>query len=87
MAKNRVVLRKDFQSGDTIAADEISVNFDDFKYSVYYKSVLKNGSKITYLKDTQPDSKSEWALFHIKSFLKDGYCIKQKRLTDDILGL
>lgn len=87
MAKNRVVLKKDFQSGDTIAADEISINFDSFKYSINYKAILKDGSKKIYLKDTQPDYRSEWALFHIKSFLKDGYCIKQKRLTDDILGI
>lgn len=87
MAKNRVVLRKDFQASDTIAAYEISFNFDDFKYSVYYKSVLKDGSKITYLKDTQPDCKGERALFRIKSFLKKGYRIIEKRLTDDILGL
>lgn len=87
MAKNRVVLRKDFQADDTITADEISVNFDDFKYSVYYKSVLKNGSKITYLKDTQPDCKGQRALFHIKSFLKEGYYIIAYRLIDDIFGL
>ena len=87
MAKNRVVLKKDFQSSDTIAADEISFNFDDFKYSVYYKAVLKDGSKITYLKDTQPDCKGERALFHIKSFLKEGYYIIKYRLIDDILGL
>lgn len=87
MAKNRVVLRLDFKASDTIAADEISFNFDDFKYSVYYKAILKNGSKITYLKDTQPDSKGERALFHIKSFLKEGYRIIAYRLIDDILGL
>lgn len=87
MAKNRVVLRKDFQADDTIVADEISVNFDDFRYSIYYKAILKNGSKITYLKDTQPDCKGERALFHIKSFLKEGYYIIAYRLIDDILGL
>lgn len=87
MLKNRVVLKYDFKSSDTIAADEISFNFDDFKYSVYYKSVLKDGSKKIYLKDTQPDCKGERALFHTKSFLKSGYRIIEKRLTDDILGL
>ena len=85
--KNRVVLRHDFQASDIITADEISFNFDDVKYTVYYKSVFNDGSKKIYLKDTQPDFKSERALFHIKSFLKAGYRIIEKRLIDDILGL
>lgn len=87
MAKNKIVLIKEFSKKDAIAADEISINFDGFKYSINYKAILKDGSKKIYLKDTQPDYKGERALFHIKSFLKEGYRIKQKRLTDDILGL
>ena len=87
MAKNKIVLIKEFSKKDAIAADEISINFDGFKYSINYKAILKDGSKITYLKDTQPDCKGERALFHIKSFLKDGYYIIAYRLIDDILGI
>lgn len=87
MLKNKVVLRKDFQASDAITADEISINFEDFKYNIYYKAIFKDGSKKTYLKDTQPDYKGERALFHIKTFLKSGYRIIEKRLINDILGL
>ncbi len=86
MARNKVVLIKNFDPKDAIIADEISINFDEFRYSIYYKAVLKDGSKITYLKDTQPDYKSERSISTIKSILKEGYSIKSKKLVD-ILGL
>lgn len=90
MAKNRIVLRCDYQKLQGMApfiADEISINFDDFRYNIYYKAVKADGSKTIYLKDSQPDYKGDRALFHIKSFLKRGYYIIEKRLTDDILGI
>ena len=70
----KIILIKDFENME--GSDKITISMDDSHYSLTCSHVKNNSSKI-YLKDRQPDSNNDWALFHARSYIKDGYKVIQ----------